>query len=216
MRVALLHTGAVVIPTFTTLMKSYLPEVEVQHLLDDKIVGDLGAGATTEQVGVRLSALGRAAEAAGAKAVVFTCSSISGYADQVADEIGLPVYRIDEAMADQAVTTGRRIAVIATLPTTLEPTMALLRQRADRLDRDVELTTEVVADAFAAAVAGDKDRHDMLVREAILRQASDSHTIVLAQASMASAAGNLALDVPVLTSPELGVQRIAEQLKDSR
>jgi Asp/Glu/hydantoin racemase len=215
MRVALLHTGAIVIPAFTTLAKDYLPGIEVQHLLDDKIIADLGGGASAETIAARLSALGQAAKAAGAQAVVFTCSSISGYAGQVADKIQLPVYRIDEAMADKAVAVGRPIAVIATLRTTLEPTAALLQERARHAGRAVDLTTEVVQDAFEATVAGNTAEHDRLVRDAIQRHAADGATIVLAQASMATAAEGLTLDVPVLTSPELGIQRLLQEIKES-
>ena len=215
MRIALLHTGAVVIPTFTALAKAHLPGVEVQHLLDDKIVADLGGGADRETIHARLAALGRAATAAGAQAAVFTCSSISGYADRVAEDIGIPVYRIDEAMADEAVATGRAIAVVATLRTTLEPTAALLRERADRAGRALDLRTEVVADAFDAAVAGDTGRHDTLVRDAVLRHAAEGYPIVLAQASMATAADGLTLEVPLYTSPRLGMLRLARQLKEA-
>jgi hypothetical protein len=79
-RIAFLHTGAVVIPTFSALAAEHLPGVEVQNLLDDKIVADLGRGAAAEQVAQRLADLGGAAVAAGAEAVMFTCSSISQYA----------------------------------------------------------------------------------------------------------------------------------------
>ena len=44
-RIAFLHTGAVVIPAFASLAAELLPDVEVQNLLDDKIVGDLSHGA---------------------------------------------------------------------------------------------------------------------------------------------------------------------------
>ncbi|MGW7686648.1 aspartate/glutamate racemase family protein [Kribbella sp. NPDC054772] len=209
-RIAFLHTGAVVIPTFATLAAEHLPGVEVQNLLDDKIVADLGRGAAAEQVAQRLADLGDAAVAAGAEAVLFTCSSISQYAAPLADRIGVPVYRVDEAMADEAVRAGKRVTVIATLPTTVQPTAALLRERAQLLDQDVEITEVVVPGAFEAAVAGDRARHDALVAAAI--QAADGDVVVLAQASMASAAEGLDLSVPVLTSPDRGVRRLAETL----
>ena len=98
-RIAMLHTGAVVIPNFTELATTHLPGVEIQHLLDDRIVSDLGRGADSTAVAARLSALGHAARTAGADAVLFTCSSISGYAKGLEDDLGLPVFRIDEAMA---------------------------------------------------------------------------------------------------------------------
>ena len=41
MRIALLHTGAVVIATFADLTKEHWGSTEVLNLLDDKIVADL-------------------------------------------------------------------------------------------------------------------------------------------------------------------------------
>ncbi|GAA3116659.1 Asp/Glu/hydantoin racemase [Kribbella aluminosa] len=210
-RIAFLHTGAVVIPTFAGLAAELLPDVEVQNLLDDKIVGDLGRGVAAEQIEQRLADLGGAAVAAGAEAVMFTCSSISQYAGPLAERLGVPVYRVDEAMADEAVQTGERVSVIATLQTTVQPTAALLRERAELLGRDVQIEEIVVPDAFEAAVAGDRDRHDALVAAAIKDRAAASDVVVLAQASMASAAAGLDLPVPVLTSPESGVRRLAER-----
>ena len=209
-RIAFLHTGAVVIPTFATLAAEHLPGVEVQNLLDDKIVADLGRGVASEQVAQRLADLGDAAVAAGAEAVMFTCSSISQYAAPLAERLGVPVYRVDEAMADEAVRAGDRVSVIATLPTTVQPTAALLRERAELQGRKVQIDEVVVAGAFEAAVAGDRARHDELVSEAI--KAVNGDVVVLAQASMASAAEGLELAVPILTSPERGVHRLAENL----
>ena len=209
-RIAFLHTGAVVIPTFATLAAEHLPGVEVQNLLDDKIVADLGRGVASEQVAQRLADLGDAAVAAGAEAVMFTCSSISQYAAPLAERLGVPVYRVDEAMADEAVRAGDRVSVIATLPTTVQPTAALLRERAELQGRKVQIDEVVVAGAFEAAVAGDRARHDELVSEAI--KAVNGDVVVLAQASMASAAEGLEFAVPILTSPERGVRRLGENL----
>ncbi|WP_329005746.1 aspartate/glutamate racemase family protein [Kribbella sp. NBC_00709] len=210
-RIAFLHTGAVVIPTFAGLAAELLPDVEVQNLLDDKIVGDLGRGVAAEQIEQRLADLGGAAVAAGAEAVMFTCSSISQYAGPLSDRLGVPVYRVDEAMADEAVQAGERVSVIATLQTTVQPTAALLRERAELLGRDVQIEETVVPDAFEAAVAGDRERHDALVAAAIKDRAAASDVVVLAQASMASAAVGLDVAVPVLTSPKSGVRRLAER-----
>lgn len=209
-RLAYIHTGAVVIPTFAALSAEHLPGVEVQHLLDSTIVGDLGRDAEGTGVRERLEALGTAAKASGASAVVFSCSSIGGYAPGLAETLGIPVLRIDEAMADEAVSIGRRVAVIATLPTTLVPTVALLRDRAAAAGTELEVTDRVVEGAFEAIAGGDAATHDKLVGEAIVALAAEHDVIVLAQASMAGAAAAVEVDVPVLTSPELGVKRVAQ------
>ena len=211
-RISFLHTGAVVIPTFAELAAAHLPGVEVQHLLDDKIVADLGADPDGRHIADRLVTLGRTAVAAGSRVLVFSCSSISRYARSLQDELGIPVLRIDEAMADRAVATGRSIAVVATVQTTLGPTASLLRERAALQDVEINLTEVLVDGAFAAVSAGDRAQHDTLVAAAVREQTERNDVVVLAQASMAGAAAGLDGAVPVLTSPELGVRRVAETL----
>jgi len=211
-RVAFLHTGAVVISPVADLASRLLPGVGTVNYLDDRIVADLGDADRAESVPERLVELAAAAKAAGADAVMLTCSSISHLAASTAERAGIEVLRIDEAMADDAVRRGQRIAVLATLPTTLTPTVGLIRERAALADVTPDLITEVVEGAFAAVVGGDRLTHDALVSAAIERVAADADVVVLAQASMASAAEAASVTVPVLTSLEPGITRLAEHL----
>ncbi|MDR7183639.1 aspartate/glutamate racemase [Microbacterium trichothecenolyticum] len=211
-RIAFLHTGAVNIAPFGALAAEFLPGATVVNYLDDRIVADLGDEARADSVPERIDDLVRAAAAGGADAVMFTCSSISELAAPAAAVAGVPVLRVDEAMADAAVRSGRRIRVLATLPTTCRPTLGLLQERAALAGVDPEFTSEVIEGAFAAVAGGDRPTHDRLVAAAIERGAAEADVIVLAQASMASAAEAVSVDVPVLTSPRLGVERLAESL----
>ncbi|MCP2635892.1 aspartate/glutamate racemase family protein [Microbacterium sp. HD4P20] len=209
-RIAFLHTGAVNIAPFGALAAELLPAATVVNYLDDKIVADLGDAERAASVPERIEDLVRAAAAGGADAVMFTCSSISELAQPAAAAAGLPVLRVDEAMADAAVRAGRRIRVLATLPTTCRPTLALLGERAALAGVEPEFTSEVIEGAFAAVAGGDRATHDRLVAAAIERGAAEADVVVLAQASMATAAEAVTVDVPVLTSPRLGVERLAE------
>ena len=208
-RVAFLHTGAVVIAPVAELAREFLPGVDTVNYLDDRIVADLRDESRAAGVAARVAELVRAAKTAGADAVMLTCSSISQLAVTTADEVGIPVLRIDEAMADEAVATGDRIAVLATLPTTLEPTLALIGERADLAGARPTVVSEVIDGAFAAVSGGDRASHDRLVADAITRVA-DADVVVLAQASMASAADAAHVDVPVLTSLRPGIQRLRD------
>jgi aspartate/glutamate racemase len=207
-RIAFIHTGAVVIPTFQALADELLPEVEIHNLLDDRVISDLRNH--KGDVGERLRDLVDAAKAGGAEAVLLTCSSISGYASSLSEGAGIPVLRVDEAMADEAVAAGSKIAVVATLETTLTPTVALLEERAAVAGARVEISRELVDGAFAAVSAGDRATHDELVGQAITRVAEWADVVVLAQASMASAASKVSVRPPVLASPELGMRRLAQ------
>ena len=51
--------------------------------------------------------------------------------------------RVDRPMAAEAVSRGRRIAVVAAIESTVEPTCALLREEAARAGRDIELIVSV-------------------------------------------------------------------------
>lgn len=109
-------------------------------------------------------------------------------------------------MAEKAVTLGRRIGVLATLRTTLEPTTALVRQKAQ--GRDVEIVECLCEGAFEAVLAGDTVTHDALVSEGLLKLVNDVDVVVLAQASMARVLTAMApalVKIPVLSSPELAV-----------
>lgn len=211
-RIAFLHTGAVVIPPVMALAGELLPDATPVNYLDDKIVADLRDPELSGSVEGRLENLVRAAKDGGAELVMLTCSSISQLAAPLSERAGIPVLRIDEAMADIAVATGPRIAVIATLPTTSEPTTALIRERAELAGADPRISGEVVDGAFEAVASGDRDTHDRLVVAAIERWAGEVDVIVLAQASMASAAEAASVDVPVLTSLRPGIERLAQTL----
>ncbi|WP_439590858.1 aspartate/glutamate racemase family protein [Microbacterium sp.] len=207
-RIAFLHTGAVVIGPVTDRARAALPDATFVNYLDDRIVADLGDASRAASVPERVADLARAAKAAGADVVMLTCSSISHLAAPTAAEVGIRVLRIDEAMADAAVAAGSRIAVLATLPTTLVPTVALLRERAELAGAEPVIVEEVVDGAFAAVSAGDRATHDALVAAAIERRGADADVVVLAQASMASAADAVDVDVPVLTSIAPGIERL--------
>jgi aspartate/glutamate racemase len=189
-------------------VKRELPDATAINYLDDRIVADLGDPDVAASVPRRVGDLAKAAADAGAEAILLTCSSISELAAETSEQVGVPILRIDEAMADEAVATGDRIAVLATLATTCGPTTRLIRERAELAGRTPELTSVVIEGAFEAVASGDRPTHDRLVATAIERAAAEADVVVLAQASMASAAGAVEVDVPVLTSLESGVRRL--------
>ncbi len=77
----------------------------------------------------RLIGMVESASAIGVDGVLVTCSSIGPAISIAARLFPFPVIRVDDAMAEKAVSQGRRIGVLATLRTTLEPTTALLREK---------------------------------------------------------------------------------------
>lgn len=214
-KLAFIHTSHVLIPVFADLAKDLLAEYEIFHMTDESLIRNtINSGQLTPTTTRRLAAMIGSAHEGGASGVMVTCSSI-GPATQVARSLyDFPIFRIDEAMADTAVATGRRIGVAATLRTTLEPTLALLRETASRAAKDVEFVPALFEGAFEAVLAGDTKRHDELVAEGLIGLREKADVVVLAQASMSRVVGQLHLNggSPILASPELAVRRMREVL----
>ncbi len=96
---------------------------------------------------------------------------------------GVPVLRVDQPMADKAVQTGKRIGVVATLSTTLQPTSDLVKRRAAVAGKTIELETVLCEGAFDALMSGDTATHDAMVAKALRELSAKTDVIVLAQAS---------------------------------
>jgi Asp/Glu/hydantoin racemase len=155
------------------------------------------------------------AEAGGADHILVTCSSIGPAVEASAPFIGVPVLRVDQPMADLAVATGTRIGVIATLPTTLNPTTDLVQRRAKAAGKEVTVTAKLCEGAFEALMAGDPATHDSLVAAALRELVSQVDVILLAQASMARVVDTLSAEdrrVPILASPPIAIQHLATLL----
>ncbi|MBV9354635.1 MAG: aspartate/glutamate racemase family protein [Chloroflexi bacterium] len=214
---ALLHTVSGLVPTFGQLCQELLPEAEVFHMLDESLLKNtIRSGHLTPTTARRVVGHVASAEEAGADVVLVTCTSIGAAVEMARSLVGVPVVRVDEAMADEAVRRGRRIGVAATLRTTLEPTTDLLRRRAAAAGGETrQVVPHLCQGAFEALGAGDSARHDAAVADGLRTLMAQVDVIVLAQASMARVAQALPASdqqVPILSSPRSGVQRAADVL----
>ncbi|MFF2502833.1 aspartate/glutamate racemase family protein [Streptomyces sp. NPDC058067] len=204
MTLALLHTSPAHIPVFDALRDTDHPGLVLRHFVDEGLLERArteGPDAVTDDVRARLAA----AAAEGADSVLCTCSTIGAVAEAQSAAVGVPVLRVDRPMAAAAVAEGRNVAVVATVASTLAPTVALVEEEAARAGRPVEVTTLFVEGAWDRFQAGDLDGSADLVATAV--DALDGvDAVVLAQASMAPAADRTTTHVPVLSSPRPGLR----------
>jgi len=209
----LIHTSAALVPIFQPLCRAKLPGVEVFNIADDSLIKDVIArGQLTPLTSRRVAEHVLSAEAAGADFILVTCSSIGRAVEAAALQTSIPVLRVDQPMADKAVRLGRRVGVVATLGTTLEPTADLILRRASQAGREVEVVARLCAGAFEALMAGDTAAHDAAVTAALTALAAEVDVIVLAQASMARVAAGLGEAKgrpPILASPEIAIEHLA-------
>jgi Asp/Glu/hydantoin racemase len=215
-KLAIIHTAPVNIAPLNALAAELLPDYEVVNLMDDSMLKDVIAGGAVADVEARLVQYARIAEQGGADGILHVCSSIRDLVPRVQSEVQIPIVCIDEAMAETAVRHARRVGVAATLPSTLEPTLALLRRKAAQVEHPVEIVPVLAEGAFARLQAGDAAAHDALLREALATLAEQVDVVVLAQASMARVVETLpaAVQTRFLSSPRLGMEHMKRVLEE--
>lgn len=218
-KLAIIHTTPVTIDTFKDLTNELMPEVTVVNLLDDSILPQLiQNGGDLDSVRSRWFAYGKIAKDIGADVILSACSSVGGLADELNEELDIPVLRIDEAMAEAAVDVGDEIGVAATLKTTLGPTISLLEDKAKAVDKKIEIKSALADEAYKRLMQGDGEGHDKILAKELYDLAQKVDVVVLAQASMARVLDTFPDEIKdkFLISPRLGIMRTKKVLESIR
>ena len=217
-KVALLHTSFVFIQRERMLfdiLEELLPDVELINIVDDGMLREVIATSTiSSEVIKRMCYFVLAAEAIGVDAIFNTCSSLGPAFDVAKKMVSVPTIKIDEGMAEKAAREGNRIAVMATVPTTLKPTTDLIREKSTNINKDIETREALCEGAFDLLMKNQVEEHDAMVAQTARGTAQWADMSVLAQCSMARLAPRLEEEVslPVLSSPRLGVELLRDVL----
>ena len=213
---ALTHTVTSLVPTFEKLIQLHLPGWHPFNIIDESLLRlTIKENTLSTKTARRVTGYVSSAIDAGADAILVTCSSIGPAIDAYQSFCPVPLVRVDIGMADEAIRRNGRIGILATLKTTLDPTRDLLMNRANAINRSASITHRVCTDAFICLSAGDNAAHDAIIREEIIAMSAEVDIIVLAQASMARVLSHKDLrsvEIPILSSPELGVLALKSQL----
>ena len=212
--IAVVHTGPVTVQPIKEQISEQIPEARVINIVDDSLLSDVrAAGRLTAEVASRIHSYMANAQAMRVDIILNACSSVGEAVDLVRNFVSTPIVKIDEAMAEEASSIGHRIGVVATVSTTLEPTVRLVKKKAGELGRTVEVTERIAEGAFEALLSGDGARHDEILKSTISTLAGQVDVVVLAQVSMARLVPQLeGVRVPVLSSPRSGVAALKRAL----
>lgn len=209
--VAAIYTTFAIVDTIKQEFATLMPRVRLINIIDDSLLADtMAAGEVTPTVARRLISYYQNAEEAGADVIFNTCSTMSEVADEGQKRVGIPVVKIDRPMADEAVRTGDRIGILATVETTIRPTTRLLEAAAREQGRSVTVYNGLARGAFDALLKKDLPRHDDLVAGMVKKLSHQADVFILAQSSMARQHSLLSkmTDKPILTSTRSGVMAV--------
>ena len=189
-------------------------ETEVASYQDPSILAEVrDAGYVTAPPAARLVGMYMTAVSEGADAILNLCSSVGEVADaaqDIARYTGIPIVRVDEEMCREAVRQGKRIGVMATLPTTLNPTKNTILRVAREMNRQVELVDALVDGGFGL----DQEQFKALMSEYAGTIADKVDVILFAQGSMAYCEEYIheKYGKVVLSSPRFGAAALKDAL----
>lgn len=218
MKVALVYTSTT--PELIELVEQEVHKVlpagtEIQSYQDPSILAEVrDTGYVTAPPAARLVGMYAQAMQDGADAIMNICSTVGEVADSAQDfarYTGIPIVRIDEEMCREAVRLGKRIGVIATLPTTLAPTKNTVLRVAREMNRPVTLIDALVDGAFGL----NPEQFRQLMSEYAAKIKDQVDVILFAQGSMAYCEEYIHKQCgkPVLSSPRFGVLSLRDALR---
>ncbi len=186
------------------------PQARISNLLDDGLFAWVReAGGVVPEMYDVFRTLTRYMESRGADGILFTCSAFREVIDTCIAEFDLPILKPNDAMIEQALDAGSRIAIVATVGPTIPSISAEIMEMAAARCQPVELKPYVVDGAFDALAGGDAARHDALVA-ARAREIEGCDVIVLAQFTLSRAVPAVAAvsSLPVFNSPGAAVAKL--------
>ena len=209
-KLTILHTTLATTTTIPAMIRELYPdEFDIVNVLDDSLLNDIKcSGRMSASVIERFIQYACIAKNNGSDALLLACSSLGKAADIARELLDIPLYKIDEPMADQAVNSGNNILVLRTVKSTLEPTSDLIRSK--RKSQEQSITCILIPDVFELYEI-DREQHDQRIAEVIQKHLNTYDVIVLAQASMANAIQYITQGrEKIVTSLPLGLQQLKE------
>jgi hypothetical protein len=209
--VVAIHTAFALVESTKALFAEHLPGHRLINIADESLIQDvISNNGLTPAIRKRLMNYYHAAIDAGADVIYNSCSSVGDIAITARDYLPVPLVKIDDAMAKKAAEKYSKIAVLATLPTTLDPTIRLVQKFANEQGKEILIEGGLAEGAFAAVMSGDGATHDRLILETAMKLADKVECFVLAQGSMARMEATLMEKTgkAVLSSPLLGMQNL--------
>ncbi len=209
-RIVLLHATPVAMEPIRSAFVSRWPDAEPVNLLDDALTIDRAREAGLSEAMIdRFVAFGLYGLGLGAAGILVTCSAFGPAIDRLAARCAVPVLKPNQAMFEAAAEYGTRIGMLATFA----PSVATMTNEFDRFaaesGRSATLETILVDGAMDALRRGDADTHNRLIAaRAPALAGCDAIMLAHFSTSRAFAAVSAAVTVPVLSAPELAVDRM--------
>lgn len=215
--VGIIHAALITTKAVQPFIDGILSGVKVVHFVDDTIQNSNFAcepGVIPKENYFKFAQYAHNLEVAGVDIIMLACSTFNRAVEHARPMINIPMLQIDRPMMDLAVQNGKRIGLLATVPTTIPASERLLKLAAVEAGKEIEITTILCTEAFEEIKKGNVDKHNELLLIEIDKLSNHVDSIVMAQVSMSALEPLLVnLKVPVYNSGRTGFNKVREILE---
>jgi len=216
-KLGIIHAALITTKAVQKYIDEIIPEVEVVHWVDDTIQNTNFAcapGVIPPKNYAKFVQGALSQEEYGVDLILLACSTFNRAVENARPMVKAPMLQIDRPMMDLAVQQGKRIGLLATVPTTVPASERLLRLAAEEAGKQIEVTTRLCSEAFAAIKAGNAQKHNELLLKEIDELSGKVDAIVMAQLSMSALEPLLGnTKVPVYNSGRTAFNHIRQMLE---
>lgn len=164
-------------------------DVQILNYLDSYIMEKVRInGKVTDDCMRRMLNMISSACEDGADGIIITCTMFSKYVEEFSRLFSVPIIGADVAMMDLVGSKGGKTAMLCTFSKTVEPSTNLLKSYFEKYNKEYEITTYVLVDAYKEAENQNIELHNKIIKNKIEELDKEYDNIVLAQISMADAA----------------------------
>ncbi|MBQ7888992.1 MAG: Asp/Glu/hydantoin racemase [Erysipelotrichaceae bacterium] len=217
-KVVMIHTSAVSLNDLKELCRNIIPNVELVNLIDDSLLEEVKSNnGITASIISRMTTYVQIAEKLKADVIFNQCSSVGEAFDIAKKTTNIKTLKIDEPMAKKAVELGEKIAVVATVKSTMKPSCNLVASKALEAGKKVKITEYLVDGALDILMKEkNQEKHNQLCLDMIRKACEENDVVVLAQGSMTVLIPYLSdMPKPVLTSPKLAIETLKQYLEEA-
>ena len=211
-------TVASVSPAKAGLAQAF-PEATVWNLVDDRLIRDAdAAGGLTPALSSRMLNLIEYAVTGGAEAVLLSCSMYGPVLEHARHDYDVPMLSSDEELFDEVARRSfRSVLLLGPLAPAVEDSVTRLREVLSRSTGAAtpRIIGQMADGAVTATTRGDKEELVRVLTSAASPHLKDVDAVVLGNFSLAPAREGLeaALQIPVLSAPELAAARLRRSLQ---
>lgn len=181
-KVGFIHTTPATIGMVEKYMKQYLPGVDYVHIYDGNVKIDnfrAPVGITPKINLLRYANFADQLERAGCAVIVSCCSLMPRAVAYAREVVSVPFIQLDAVVLDKAVELYSRIGVINTTEYVVPYVEDGLRSRAAALNKEIEIVFSNNSDALELFNAGEYEKYDEIVLNAILKMAEKNLDCIL-------------------------------------